>query len=130
MGPPAQLVYAPLAPERQVYRAYPFPDSFSTKTGKPIPKLFYRKTNEEGLSVGLSIDAIKQIYPYAAGACSLVVNNIRACDDVLDVIQDGPQHAEISGVPLRAEDQEKALRIARYLARIAEDCSAEYSSIT
>jgi hypothetical protein len=130
MGPPAELAYPALASEGQAYRAYPFPDSFNAKTGKPAPKLFYRKVNEEGLSVGLSLGALKQAYPNAAGACSLIVNDIRACDDELDVIQDAPQHAEIVGVPLRSEDEEKALRIARYLARIAEDCSEEYSETT
>jgi hypothetical protein len=130
MGSPAELTYPPLAPEGQVYRAYPFTDSFNAKTGKPAPKLFYRKLNEEGLSVGLSLGAIKRAYPNGAGACSLIVNDIRACDDELDVIQDAPEHAEIVGIPLRAEDEEKAIRIARYLARIAEDCSEEFRKAT
>jgi hypothetical protein len=127
MGTPALVVYPPLAPETEVYRAYPFADSFNIKNGKPQPKLFYRKPNENGLSVGLSLDAIAATYPNAAGSCRLIVNLIRASDDPLDVVQDAPQHAEIIGVPLRSEDEQTALRIAKYLVRISEHCSESYS---
>lgn len=43
------------------------------------------------------------------------------CVPPLDVIQDEIDHANILGVPLREENEEAALAIARYLARISED---------
>lgn len=54
--------------------------------------------------------------------CRLIVGDIVDCPDPLYLIQDAIDHAEIRGVPTRDEDQEKALRIAKYLARIAEHC--------
>jgi hypothetical protein len=53
--------------------------------------------------------------------CRLIVRDIVDCPDPLRVVQDAVDHAEIRGVPTRDEDQERALRIAKYLARIAED---------
>ena len=47
-------IYPELDLAARVYRAYPFSDSFNARTGKPMPKLFYRKADELGLSVGLS----------------------------------------------------------------------------
>lgn len=128
MGIVASVVWPPLSPETIVYRAYPFPDSFNKKTGKPEAKLFYRKPGETGLSVALSTAGILARYPSAAGMCQLVVGSITTlgigvlgCPDQLSVIQDDTDHAQIYGVPTRNEDQEKALRIAKYLARIADD---------
>jgi hypothetical protein len=48
MGTPGQVVYPELESTAEVYRAYPFPDSFDSRTGKPKPKLFYRKAHETG----------------------------------------------------------------------------------
>lgn len=121
MGTPGQVVYPELEPNAGVFRAYPFPDSFNGRTGKPMPKLFYRKANETGLSVGLSPAGTLLRYPGAVGMCRLIVQDIVDCPDPLRVVQDAVDHAEISGVPTRDEDQETALRIAKFLARIAED---------
>jgi predicted RNA-binding protein YlqC (UPF0109 family) len=54
--------------------------------------------------------------------CSLLIQQIVDCPDQLSVVQDGVAHANIMGIPTRAEDQEKALRIAKYLVRIATHC--------
>jgi hypothetical protein len=120
MGTPGQIVYPELEPSAEVYRAYPFPDSYNSRTGKPKPKLFYRKANETGLSVGLSPAGTLLRYPGAVGMCRLIVGDIIDCPDPLRVVQDAID-PEIRGVPARDEDQEKALRIAKYLARIADD---------
>ncbi len=61
-------------------------------------------------------------YPGAFGMCLLVVEDVRNSPDPLYLIQDRADHAEIRGVPTRQENQETALRIAKYLARIAEHC--------
>jgi hypothetical protein len=52
--------------------------------------------------------------------CRLIVRDIADCPDPLLVIRDAIDHAEIRGIPTRDEDQERALRIAKYLARVAE----------
>lgn len=122
MVTPGPVVYPEIEPSTDVFRAYPFPDSFNSRTGKPMPKLFYRKANEAGLSVALSPTAILLRYPGAAGMCRLIVRDIVDCPDPLHVVQDAVDHAEIRGVPTRDEDQETALRIAKYLARVAEHC--------
>jgi hypothetical protein len=119
MGTSGQVVYPELAPDDEVYRAYPFPDSFNKRTGKPMPKLFYRKATESGLSVGLFPEGTLLRYPGAVGMCRLIVHDIADCPDPLQLIRDAIDHAEITGVPTRDEDQERALRIAKYLARIA-----------
>jgi hypothetical protein len=121
MGTPAEVVYAELESNAEVYRAYPFPDSFDNRSGKPKPKLFYRKANETGLSLGLSPAGTLLRYPGAVGMCRLIVRDIIDCPDPLSLVRDAVDHAEIRGVPTRDEDQERALRIAKYLARIAED---------
>jgi len=122
MGTSGEVAYPDLPPSTEVFRAYPFPDSFNSRTGKPIPKLFYRKANETGLSVGLSKEGTLLLFPGAVGMCRLVVRDITDSPDPLRVVQDAIDHAEIRGVPTRQEDQEKALRIAKYLARIADHC--------
>jgi hypothetical protein len=85
--------------------------------------LFYRKDKEAGLSVGLSKEAVLDQYPGAAGMCSLVIQEVIESPDQLSVVQDDIAHANIMGVPTRAEDQEKALRIAKYLVRVATHCA-------
>jgi|HubBroStandDraft_5_1064220.scaffolds.fasta_scaffold14715_5 hypothetical protein len=122
MGTSGEITYPELAPDAEVYRAYPFPDSFNNRTGKPMPKLFYRKATESGLSVGLSPEGTLLRYPGAVGMCRLIVRDIADCPDPLRLARDAIDHAEITGVPTRDEDQERALRIAKYLARVAEHC--------
>lgn len=128
MGAVAALIWPPLLPEAIVYRAYPFPDILNSKTNRPLPKLFYRKEHETGLSIGLSKAGLLARYPRAAGMCQLKVGSpatpgdgVLGCQDPLSIVQDDEDHAEIRGVPTRQEDQEKALRIAKYLERISEN---------
>jgi hypothetical protein len=130
MGPVADPIEWPaLDPDATVYRAYPFPDSLNPKTGKPVPKLFYRKADELGLSIGLSRLGLRDRFPGAVGMCKLIVGDVNipdvgilGCIDPLHIVQDEADHAEIRGVPTRVDDQEKALRIAKYLVRISEHC--------
>jgi hypothetical protein len=123
MGHPAvALEWPPLRPEASLFRAYRYPDDLDAKSAKPKPKVFYRRLNETGLSVALTSEAVYSLFAGAAGMCVLSVNEVAECPDPLAVIQDGQTHAEIQGVPTREENQEKALRIAKYLARVATDC--------
>jgi len=129
MGTTGQVVYPELEPNAEVYRAYPFSDSYNQRSGKPMPKLFYRKAGESGLSVGLTPEGTLLRYPRATGMCRLIVGDIVDCPDPLRVVQDAIDHAEIRGVPTRDEDQETALRIAKYLARIADHCPEAFQSM-
>ncbi len=103
-----------------VHRAYRYESDRDIRAGKPKAKVFFRRQTESGLSVGLTIDAILRRLT-AAGRCELLTGAVRVCVPPLDVIQDEVDHANILGVPLREENEEVALAIARYLARIAED---------
>ncbi len=101
-----------------IYRAYRNRSDFNRTTCAPQPKVFYRRSTERGLSVGLTKQAALSVLR-AEGLCQLLVGDVRASLDPLDVIQDGREHAEIVGVRLLDENAEAALRIARYLARVA-----------
>jgi hypothetical protein len=107
---------------RRVYRAYRNESDRDKGGKKPKPKVFYRRESEASLSVGFSAEgAISQLRE-AFGVCEISVGAVRSCDsDCLDVVQDGNTHAGITGVPVRTNDLEAATRIARYLARIADD---------
>lgn len=119
MGTSAAITYPRLDPGQRVFRAYALPDHLNKKTNKPVPKVFYRKTSETGLSVGLSPEGAMQARPDAIGSFVLIAGEVRECPDPIDVIRDAETHGEIRGVPTRDEDLEKALRIAKYLVRIA-----------
>jgi hypothetical protein len=112
--------WPPLPDSQVLHRAYRNESDRDIKAGKPKPKVFYRRQAESGLSVGLTIDRILRTI-VAAGRCELLTGGVRLCVPPLDVIQDEIDHANILGVPLREENEEAALAIARYLARISED---------
>ncbi len=134
--PPESVIASPVASDSFVFRAYAFPDCFDRRKNKIQPKTFYRKPEEVGLSIGLSSQGLLSRYPGAAGMCTLTVGDPKTPGvgilgsplDPLFIVQDEPDHAEIRGVPTRSEDQERALRIARYLVRIAEHVSLFQSS--
>jgi hypothetical protein len=109
-----------LEDDRLVYRAYRSPSWADRETGGPTPSAFLRRRppqDQEGLSVGCTKKAAIR-YLNARGICELVVGHVRRVD-ALDVVQDSPEHANITGVPLKDDDYEAAMRIARDLARIA-----------
>jgi hypothetical protein len=67
----------------------------------------------------LNEDAIRVRMPDACGHCSLGYAAIEESADPLVFVQDAIDHGEIQGVPLREEDKERAIRIAKHLARAA-----------
>ena len=90
MGHPAvTLEWPPLRPGASLFRAYRYPDDLDAKSGKPKPKVFYRRPNETGLSVALTSEAVYSLFAGAAGMCVLSVNEVAECPDPLAVIQDG-----------------------------------------
>ena len=130
-----ELGWPPLHAESLLYRAYPFPNTLNRNKRKPEPNLFYRRAQETGLSVGLSPEAVTRRVPRNFGMCRLKVgattdcgNGVLGCPDPLSIVQDAEDHAEIRGRPTRNEDQERALRIAKYLVRICEDSPLPCSS--
>ncbi len=85
-------------------------------------KLFFRRLNETGLSVGLTANrAVRDIRP--EGLFELRAGDVRSCEDPLHFAQDELEHAEIQGMPIFKEDEEKALRIANFLVRNSRQCT-------
>ncbi len=85
-------------------------------------KLFFRRADETGLSVGLTAQrAVRDIRP--EGLFSIRVGDIRSCEDPLHLAQDEVEHAEIQGMPIYQQDEGLALRIAGHLARHAHSIS-------
>jgi asparagine synthetase B (glutamine-hydrolysing) len=109
----------------EVYRGYRNDSDFDSRQKKPKPKVFYRRETEEGLSVSFSADHARTELADPRGVCKLVTRDILDCEEGLTVVSDRANHANIMGVPLKTQDEEKATRIARYLSRIAEDTGWE-----
>jgi hypothetical protein len=110
-----------LEDRRVVYRAYRNAAWADRQTGQPTPAAFLRRKppkDVKGLSVGLTKEASVRALNTIHGICELVVGDVRKVD-ALDVAQDSPDHSNITGVPLREDDEHAAMRIASNLARIA-----------
>ncbi len=105
-----------------VYRAYRNWDQVDRVTGAPTPSCFLRRDppkDEDGLSVGLTVESATVALSKPRGACSLRCGAVRH-DDTLDVIQDRQEHAFIRGMPRPLEDRGEALRVAHFLMRISD----------
>ena len=111
-------IWSALSPSRLTFRACRNASERDKRTGVAKAKLFFRRVDETGLSVGLTAArAVRDIKP--EGLFEIAVGDIRSCDDPLHLAQDEEHHAEIQGMPLFKEDEEKALRIANHLVRHA-----------
>src|ERR1051325_6973829 len=96
--------------------------SVDRQAGKARSDLFIRRPSDTN---GLSVDIAAHCTPAECvarfnrtyGVWTLHVGRIR--DIGLDVIRDGPAHANIRGVPYEHEDQKEALRWADLLAEQA-----------
>ncbi|MGA2592520.1 MAG: hypothetical protein ABSH32_21630 [Bryobacteraceae bacterium] len=73
------------------------------------------------MSVFLSIESVLLAGLDVAGICMLTAGHVYDCPYGLTLVQDSEDHAEIMGVPLRAEDEKRAMDIADYLVKVAED---------
>jgi hypothetical protein len=56
-----------------------------------------------------------------AGICMFTAEHVYKCPYGLALSQDSEDHAEITGVPLKDEDEQRALDIAVYLVEISVD---------
>jgi hypothetical protein len=111
-------IWPVLSSSRLTFRACRNTSDRDKRTGAARAKLFYRRTEETGLSVGLTADrAVRDIRP--EGLFELMVGDIRSCEDPLHLAQDEEHHAEIQGMPRLQEDEQGALRIANHLVRHA-----------
>lgn len=57
----------------------------------------------------------------AAGVCTFSVADVYNCPYGLALVRQNEDHVEIRGVPLRAEDEKRALDIADYLVGVSTD---------
>jgi hypothetical protein len=56
-----------------------------------------------------------------AGICMFTAEHVYNCPHGLVLSQDSEGHAEITGVPLKDEDEQRALDIAVYLVGVSVD---------
>jgi hypothetical protein len=64
--------------------------------------------------------AVRDLKP--KGVFKICASDVRLCVEPLHFAQDESEHAEIQGVPVYQQDEERAIAIARHLARKAERC--------
>ena len=118
------VIWPAIGPEKEVIRACRNNSDRDKRTGTARAKLFFRRSGETGLSVGLTASrAVEDIR--AEGLFSLKSGDVRAGADPLHVAQDEVEHAAIQGMPVYQEDEETALRIANHLVRQARDCNLQ-----
>jgi hypothetical protein len=108
-----------LSSTQQLFRVHRNDSSRNPKTGKPKLKTFFVRANEVGLSVYLSKEAALLCGLDVAGICTVTAGQVYSFD--LALIRDTKDHAEIRPVPQRTDDERRALDIADYLVRVAED---------
>ena len=82
-----------------------------------------RQRDLKGLSVGSSPETATAHLDFHYGCCVLITGEVRAIEG-LDVQPDSATHANITGVPFRSEDEQRALQVASDLQRIA--CATSY----
>lgn len=115
------IVWQAIDPGAEVYRACRLTSERDKKAGTPKAKLFFRRADETGLSVGLtSRRAVRDIRP--EGLFKMIARDVRSCEEPLHFAQDEPEHAEIQGMPIYQQDETTALRIANHLMRHARIC--------
>ena len=110
-----------ISADQEVFRAYAY-ENHREPSGKPSYKLFLRRKppkDERGLSVGPSPQAATQPLKFHYGCCRLVTAQVRTIEG-LDVVPDSDTHGNITGVPRRSEDEQRALQIAGDLQRMAD----------
>jgi|GEM_PF-3492040 len=114
-------IWAALSPSHLIFRGCRNSSDRDKRTGTARAKLFFRRPDETGLSVGLTAArAVRDIRP--EGLFKIKAGDVRSCEDPLYFAQDEVDHGEIQGMPLFRDDEEKALRIANHLVRHANNC--------
>jgi len=122
--------YPPLPSSTTVYRAASNTKHLTEDRRKATPEAFYRRLptpenpqrDRKGLSVGLTPEATGICLTRVRGIIALVVGEVRNLG--LDVLQDKPTHANITGLPYRDPTDldliAKADKYAEDLAEIAK----------
>ena len=122
--------YEPLDDLCVVYRSALYPNHCEKTTGQLVKKAFLRRgphpetgdlRDQLGISVNLNCDlqTIRNQFLVIHAIGETRVGRIRQIStSELDVIQDGPTHANITGLPASGEDTERAERLASQLAGI------------
>ena len=121
--------YAPLEESCVVFRALLGRTHYDKVTGSILSGAFLRRPPKpdgtpndlQGLSVNLNceVDDILNRFKSVHAIGSLIVEDIRSISTTpsLDVIQDKPTHANITGLQAHGEEEDKAEHIARQLAQ-------------
>jgi hypothetical protein len=114
-------IWPALPDDQLLFRAHRNESSRNSKTGKPKPKTFFRRATEFGLSVYFSRESALLSGLDIAGLCCFRKADLLSSPHPLALIQDASDHAQILGVPLKSEDEQKMLDIADHLVRLSED---------
>lgn len=123
-GKRSSVKYSELPCGTIVFRALIHEHFVSTAVGNVLPAAFFRRElpqDKNGLSLGVDTTADdylkKRFRKPTYGVGTLHVGRVR--DIGLNVVQDGPDHASLTGVPRKSENRELAERTASLLARQA-----------
>jgi hypothetical protein len=113
--------YSDLPCSTIVFRALIWEDCVDSKSGRVMPAAFMRRNHEQGLSVGVNTtvdDYLRKHFKKPTyGVGTLHVGRLR--DLQLEVVQDKPDHATLTGVPKASDNPVEAERLASQLARQA-----------
>ena len=111
--------FAPLPNHAVIYRALLRKQWIDEDTGRVKADAYLLRANEPGLSVNLASVCFPEqcaaLFRKCYGVASLEVGDVREIG--LDVEQDAVNHANIVGLPDRADDMAEAERLAGLLAR-------------
>ena len=89
-----QVIWPVLPHACPIFRACRNASDRDKRTGTAKTKLFLRRIDETGLSVGLTAArAVRDIRP--EGLYEIRVEDVRSCEDALHIAQDEADHAEI-----------------------------------
>lgn len=119
MVEPSIRQFDPLPDDATVYRALLRKQWIDEDTGRVKADAYFLRANERGLSVNLASACSPQqcaaLFRQCYGVASLSVKGVREVG--LEVEQDAVNHANVVGLPYRADDLTEAERLAGLLAR-------------
>ncbi|ANV92057.1 hypothetical protein [Picosynechococcus sp. PCC 8807] len=115
--------YPPIPDDAFIYRAVSY-DNFITDDGKIATKAFLRRFKpktqkcENYPSAGLTVEDTLSRLNYSFGIIRIQAKDLREFG--LDAVQDKADHVSLTNFPHPYEEKQKAIRIARKLAKKAK----------
>ncbi|WP_009630750.1 hypothetical protein [Synechocystis sp. PCC 7509] len=111
--------FEPLPADSIIYRAILRKQWIDEDTGRIKADAYFLRANELGLSVNLasaySLEQCANLFRKCYGIASLEVGRVREIG--LNVEQDSPDHANITGLPYQEDNLVEAERLAGLLAK-------------